>query len=584
MSVEGVEISALTYVRNIVSLYNTGVEGYVIALVDEHALIERLDNSLIQNGGASYILDEHGGKVTGVSYSSLDFEFSNEEMQGTGFFQASAGQGEVLVIHTSSLVNGWRYVSVIPIKIMMQPVSAVTRTFLSILSAGFFLWCVVALFMAGRNSRPIQDIVRTIIAMNGSEPGGGRNEFDFIRGTIADLVHRNEDLAFDLSRQEALIKNTFFERLLQNHFVDREEMQIHMAHAKVSLSGTHNQVMMVNISGYYGRITSDMFDEMENAWVLVRSLMVKCLGSGAYFYRVSEDSVAAAICSQEDFDAGEAARRIQAGLSAYKIVASIGIGMQYSSLMDLWKSFDEAKKAHNNCDASGGIHFYEPPGNSGDEYIYSIQTEIRLVNLVKLGEKTGVVKLLDDLEVENFQKQSLPPEKIELFVVELIGTAIKLKGELVCANVDIDGRVRDIAQILTRRMPRQAFDETRSLLESIAEDVMVMREKRKSDLSKEMLDYIEQNYADPELCLYSAASHFNLMEKYFSRSFKEQTGENFSACIEKTRMKKTKEMLDESDLPLAEIARQTGYINMNTFYKAFRRTFGVSPSDYRKSR
>ncbi|MGI5900042.1 MAG: helix-turn-helix domain-containing protein [Christensenellales bacterium] len=582
--VEGEAISALTYVRSIINLYDTGVDGYVIALVDENVIKESLNSSLMQNAGASYILDEQGRKVTGVDHSGLDFAFSDETISGTGSFRASVGQRDVLVIHTASAVNGWRYVSLIPIKVLMEPVNAVTRTFLIILCAGFFIWCAVALFMAGRNSRPIRDIVRTINAMSGDEPGGRRNEFDFISGTIADLVHRNEDLASDLSRQEELIKNTFFQRLLQNHFVDQDEMQTHMDHAKIALTGASYQVMLVKISGYYDRMTSDMFDEMENSWVLSRSLMIKCLGSGTHFYRVSEDSIAVVLCIEEDFDAKEASRRMQGELSSYKIVASIGVGTRYSYLMELWQSFDEAKKALNNCSASGGIYFYEQAGYSSDEYAYPIQTEIRLINLVKLGENKGVVKLLDDLEAENFQKRNLSPEKAVLFVGELLGTAIKLKDELVCQNMGNDDRIREIAHVLARRMPEQALAQVRILLQQMAGDVLALKEKRKSDLSKEMLDYIEQNYADQDLCLYSAASHFNLMEKYFSRYFKEQTGENFSACIEKTRMRKTKEMLDGSDLPLVEIAKRTGYINMNTFYKAFRRTFGVSPSDYRRSR
>jgi two-component system response regulator YesN len=79
--------------------------------------------------------------------------------------------------------------------------------------------------------------------------------------------------------------------------------------------------------------------------------------------------------------------------------------------------------------------------------------------------------------------------------------------------------------------------------------------------------------------LYSVALHFNLAEKYFSRFFKEQVGENFSCYLEKIRMRQAKVLLACKKKTIQEIAEQVGYQNTNTFYKAFKRIYGVSPRD-----
>ncbi|MCL2319719.1 MAG: helix-turn-helix domain-containing protein, partial [Treponema sp.] len=53
--------------------------------------------------------------------------------------------------------------------------------------------------------------------------------------------------------------------------------------------------------------------------------------------------------------------------------------------------------------------------------------------------------------------------------------------------------------------------------------------------------------------------------------------------VEDLRMNKIRELLaNESEtIPLAQIGQIAGYYNANTFYKAFKRKFGVTPSAFR---
>ena len=46
-------------------------------------------------------------------------------------------------------------------------------------------------------------------------------------------------------------------------------------------------------------------------------------------------------------------------------------------------------------------------------------------------------------------------------------------------------------------------------------------------------------------------------------------------------MEHAKALVRTSGLPTKEIAARCGYQNLNTFYKAFKRNFGVSPKEFR---
>ena len=55
----------------------------------------------------------------------------------------------------------------------------------------------------------------------------------------------------------------------------------------------------------------------------------------------------------------------------------------------------------------------------------------------------------------------------------------------------------------------------------------------------------------------------------------------FSEYLEQLRIQKARILLENPALPIRVIACESGFSSENTFYKAFRRIYKVSPSDYR---
>jgi len=112
--------------------------------------------------------------------------------------------------------------------------------------------------------------------------------------------------------------------------------------------------------------------------------------------------------------------------------------------------------------------------------------------------------------------------------------------------------------------------------------VVLDRKKQKNqEMTLRIIAYIQLNFADINLGLYSVASEFDLTEKYLSQFFKDQTGENFATFVEKIRLERAIELMKQSELTIHEIATKVGYDKDNTFYRAFKRVYGVSPTTYR---
>ncbi|MCI9103621.1 MAG: response regulator [Lachnospiraceae bacterium] len=95
--------------------------------------------------------------------------------------------------------------------------------------------------------------------------------------------------------------------------------------------------------------------------------------------------------------------------------------------------------------------------------------------------------------------------------------------------------------------------------------------------------FMADNYANPELTLKSVADFVGLNEKYFSSRFTKESGMTFSSCLTDIRMQQAKALMASTDFRMYEVSERVGYHNVEHFNRMFKRSFGVSPGDYRKS-
>ena len=103
----------------------------------------------------------------------------------------------------------------------------------------------------------------------------------------------------------------------------------------------------------------------------------------------------------------------------------------------------------------------------------------------------------------------------------------------------------------------------------------------RNTIEKEMISYIQQNFME-KISLKEFSEQFHLSEKYISRYFKEHFHITLSQYITHLRLAHAKQLLQDTDIPVTEIAMQSGYQNVSYFIRSFKKTYGVSPLKYRK--
>ncbi len=92
--------------------------------------------------------------------------------------------------------------------------------------------------------------------------------------------------------------------------------------------------------------------------------------------------------------------------------------------------------------------------------------------------------------------------------------------------------------------------------------------------------YIEKNY-HKGITLEDVSKFVNLSSSYLSKLFKKENKINISTYITNRRIERAKELLEDTDLPISNIAMDLSYNESNYFSKVFKRVVGVVPTEYR---
>ena len=93
--------------------------------------------------------------------------------------------------------------------------------------------------------------------------------------------------------------------------------------------------------------------------------------------------------------------------------------------------------------------------------------------------------------------------------------------------------------------------------------------------------YLQEHLAE-DLSLTVLADEFHLNPQYIIQLFKSEIGVNFLSYLTNIRMEKAKKLLLSTSLPIADVADQAGYGDYRVFTKVFKKSEGITPSQYRR--
>ncbi len=96
----------------------------------------------------------------------------------------------------------------------------------------------------------------------------------------------------------------------------------------------------------------------------------------------------------------------------------------------------------------------------------------------------------------------------------------------------------------------------------------------------EIISFIQNDYKN--VTLESLSEAFHLSKPYLSKYIKEKAGTTFQDVVKEERMKKACALLRETNQTVEAVAAEVGYENVEHFNRLFKKSYGMTPVQYRK--
>ncbi|HOJ09733.1 MAG TPA: AraC family transcriptional regulator [Clostridiales bacterium] len=567
--------NVITYFKTM-PLMNTGILNAVLFVrIKEDSILKFLRGLDVSDDGCVYILDENSEIITGIPAGlGKSVPYNIDFIGSEGFVEKNINGKTMYIVYTVSSYNGWKYVSAVPAHIVMAKVNSIRNLILGITVVSLIIGIILLILLAYANSKPIIELKKTLLDFFNSEDDNKKDEFDFLKSSISDLIHQSSAMKSDIQKQRSTLQKSVIERLLLGRNIPSSILDW-ASQAGVELGAQAYTCVLIGLKNV--QIENDQLQEFN-----IGQIIHNQTGQKGYLIDINPNTLCLLLClnTNEEQKCKQHTERVISWISNQiqenlNIIPTFTIGSIYYDLSDIYHAYNEAKQALDFMpirEPNTILWYSSLEMDAKSSYYYPIEVEQRLIHLVKYGYKDDLSNLLSTILEKNLENPALLHKSQMLLRHEINGTIYKLNignPEDVVAELDNCESLNDV------------FKCMQTVLNNMCDDVNEQKNNRNIKLVDEIIAYMESNFSDSGLCLSQVATEFNLSEGYISQLFKEHTGEYFAAYLENIRLEHACQLLERSSYTINEVALRSGYNSPQSFRRAFKRVNGFNPSDYK---
>lgn len=262
----------------------------------------------------------------------------------------------------------------------------------------------------------------------------------------------------------------------------------------------------------------------------------------------------------------------------YDVDFRIGIGSVHK-LTDMASSYTEAVNAL--VMTSGSVaHADDLPIGCDYTPDYPIDLEKRLFEAVSHGKLDDAVENARDYFKWMCDKDT---NDVRLKVIEFVLWAERLAYENGGMTYRFESR-RDYFPVVAAAKDMSTLEDWFvNKIGDACRNIMNKRTERSMSVVETAKEYIRNNFSR-NISLEDASMAVNISPYYFSRIFKEETGENFIDYLTELRIEKAKDLLSNSTYSVKEICSMVGYSDPNYFSRSFKKNVGVTPTEFKDNK
>lgn len=507
------------------------------------------------------------------------------ESDKTGTLTYTFDDQRYLGVSDRSDVCGWTFVLLRPEGSFWKSINDVTMITMIFMALALVAGLILAFFLLRHNYRPVSQTLRSIAP---GYAGETTNEFDLIRDSYLTLMHVHQDTQHIIATQQETFRDSYLFSHLHGFSTHLPDSEI-QSYLRLDFTDKHFAIISFLVGNEHAphedTDTADTSDRAQSVSYALDSLFTRAFVGSYTVYRLPKDQVytwLVVLDSAQHTDFAEiAAEKLESIVRGLRESLNIPVS---ALLSDVLPGFHALPGAYQSIlsytqyqyitGAEGVVHVSSlPQSGSAAADDEDLALLIEAISSSRSGDASMALNRLiaqqDTTDESGVWQFRLRACNWVLQILSQPDIKLRMQGK---------SPRRQLSGLFAAATSAAVSEQLKQLVLFLCGESAPDTEEGR--ISQRVQAYINDHYADCNLCLSSIAEVFGLSPQYLSRLYRAETDGSLLDYISNVRVGHAKKLLERSDMTVARAAELVGYTNVKTFRRAFTRYEGITPGKY----
>ena len=478
---------------------------------------------------------------------------------------------EYVAIKQISQNTNWSYITLLPQNNnLVQKLSQISNSFrlyfFLVILLGFLI-ISVALQVNYKPIRHLREKAKQVTVPN------SQDDFTAISDTLTYLQDKNTELDRAVRQNLNEITSSRLYRLLGGYYSNIEDFNEDCDQIGLTLHGSHFYVSIFRFDHFPESMMKEVTELVKHE--LDTSLESKWIPMPKRYEIVF-------IHFAESADTPISLRAFSSAVEMlhdqFCLSACVGIGHMHAGVETISRSYMQATSALDlkSVNSSATVISYDDAlAYFADSYQYPTKEMNRLESALNTKNTSGVDQTLKEIiayigehDLSLLNARCIASDITKILMAE--STIMQMTGQLLSETIMRLNYAKNNQQII-------------AALQQVCTKIASTDHKPGVDdkLLDEIIAFIEGNYWKPEFSVQEIAEHFEMLSTNIGNYFKGKMDCGLLEYLINRRMRRAKELLRTTDMPVKEISYCVGYYNVSSFIRRFKQNEGITPNEYR---
>ncbi|MBP1991704.1 helix-turn-helix domain-containing protein [Paenibacillus eucommiae] len=550
--------------------------------VDHVQLIMDKDFNILVDGGSTLLSDDQLPAGFRESVKAAVNDTGEAKIQINSQYYAMVRQ---------SSYNGWYYFSIYSLEEITKDATQIRKVTYLLSFVILILTLILSIMMNRRAYRPIRRLYEKVALQSGSDKKS-YDEFQFIGERIESLIDTSGHMNRQIVGQVEKLRELYVFKLLIGE-TDPAESEQRMTYYGMNTKAKHIAVIAIQISNWgQSRYKDSDLDIMMFAVSNVISEMIPAdqridpVIIGSYHATIvsgnqeSEQEFRSYLTSLADL--------IQEAIKKYlELNINIGVSRSHTHMGKLSLAYNEALealKSRNLLDRESLLFHEDLFSDKNPLFVYPKKVEKDLILAVHESNMPKAKETLRRIS-HYLLDQNIKFRECQLYLVRLL---VNLITDSLHPGEALQLLQKNNKSVFEQLFELNAMEEIEAWFEACVLQPLIqyrlggLKPQPYMNIAESMIAIIHEQYKT-DLTLETCADQLKFNPDYLRRVFRKGIGMNFSEYLAQYRFEASKQLLEHTELTIADIAQQLNYNNPQNFIRYFKKMMGMTPGQYREN-